>query len=560
MRFMAPAVLAMMFATGWTDLAGSGTGGGVSATAGSSTYSSLAIDSLGRPWIAWEELSDQKDILLRRWDGSAWVGVGGSETGRGLSILGGSNEAPSLVLDSTDHPVVAWRHNFGVHVRRWDGAAWVPYGNSATDFGVADGPSAFSVKIKLDSSNRPVVLWMVYPPTTNQPLPSQIYLKRWNGSSWEELAGSASGGGISNAQYFSDAPDLALDAAGNPVVTWLQADAPAVNRILLKRWNGTAWEGIGGSGSGDGLSGPGSSGDYPSIALDSLQRPVVAWHEYGLSGAGLGEIYLRRWDGTAWVGLGGSDTLGGISAANGVGARYPSLKLGTSDRPVVAWQNGPLFSTDEIYVRRWDGSAWVEVAGSASGGGVSQTPAVSSGFVSLALTPAGDPAVTWTEGYSNITSSSPEILYRQLTTVPDPLLTVTALAPAPGSVLNKLPRTLTVTLSAAPDPLTVNGVSVTLVQAGKDNILGTADDVHVTPAVSVAGSKITVNLCGIVLQKGKYRLRVKGVAGNGPASAVRDALGNLLDGEFSGAFPSGNGSAGGDFVADFTLTVAGRPK
>jgi hypothetical protein len=34
---------------------------------------------------------------------------------------------------------------------------------------------------------------------------------------------------------------------------------------------------------------------------------------------------------------------------------------------------------------------------------------------------------------------------------------------------------------------------------------------------------------------------------------VRDLAGNVLDGEFSGALPSGNGAPGGDFVADFTV-------
>lgn len=36
-------------------------------------------------------------------------------------------------------------------------------------------------------------------------------------------------------------------------------------------------------------------------------------------------------------------------------------------------------------------------------------------------------------------------------------------------------------------------------------------------------------------------------------SAVRSVSGRLLDGEFSGNFPSGNGIDGGDFVVDFAL-------
>jgi hypothetical protein len=554
MRLLGAGVLAMVLTATWTELGGSGSGGGVSATGGSSTHSSVAIDSQGRPWIAWEELGSQQAIFLRTWNGSAWVEVGGSATGAGLSLVGGGNTGPSLALDSSGHPVVAWTHNLGIHVRRWDGSAWAPYGDSATDYGIVTGPSCFQVKLALDHSDQPVVSWMFAPPTTNLPLPSQIYLKRWNGTLWEELGGSASGGGISNALYNAESPDLALDSAGNPIVTWLNSDVPGTNRILLKRWSGTAWEGIGGSDSGNGIHGPGSWGDNPSIALDSAGRPMVAFNEYALSGGGLGEIYLRRWDGMAWSGLGGSDTMGGISAANGQGARYPSLKMGPSDHPIVAWQNGPLFVTDEVYLRQWDGTAWVGLSGSETGGGVSQTPTVSSGFVSLALTPTGDPGVTWTEGYSNIAISYPNIFYRQLMAPPEPPLTVLAMVPAPGSVLKKQDvLELTVTLSAPPDPITVNGVSVMLIQAGKDEVFGTADDIVLHPTVSVTGAMIKVDLCRLKLRKGAYRLVVKGTPGTGPGSAVTSATGRFLDGEFTGTFPSGNGIDGGDFVAGFTL-------
>jgi hypothetical protein len=41
----------------------------------------------------------------------------------------------------------------------------------------------------------------------------------------------------------------------------------------------------------------------------------------------------------------------------------------------------------------------------------------------------------------------------------------------------------------------------------------------------------------------------------GLGGEVRDLSGNAIDGEFSGTFPSGEGNAGGDFEADFTLAV-----
>jgi hypothetical protein len=41
--------------------------------------------------------------------------------------------------------------------------------------------------------------------------------------------------------------------------------------------------------------------------------------------------------------------------------------------------------------------------------------------------------------------------------------------------------------------------------------------------------------------------------------ALRDSAEFLLDGEFGGTFPSGDGTPGGNFVADFTLAVPTPP-
>jgi hypothetical protein len=517
-------------------------------------YPSLALDGTGHPWIAWEGLENSvKSIQLRRWDGAVWVGVGGSDSLYGLSE-GAGNEQPSLVLDSSGRPVVSWTHLQGLYVRHWDGSAWVGYGNSDNNTGIS-GVSAFLSKVRLDSSDRPTVVWQFTPPTIGDQPPSltQIYLKSWNGNSWQELGGSASGGGLSNAAFFSEAPDVAMDAAGNPVVAWSHCDVPGQGIfIYVKRWTGSSWAELGGSASGNGISGQGALGSSPSIAIDSSGNPVVAWHEYGLTGNVYGDIYLRRWNGSVWEQLGGSATGGGISATgSSSGARYPSLKLGPSDQPVVAWGNGPAFSSDEIYVKTWDGNAWVELAGSASGGGVSNTASQSSTFASLALTSAGEPAVAWVE---DVFGANPHIYYRQLfAPPPPPPLAVLTVDPLPSAATEEPPPELRITLTRAPDPLTINGVSVVLTGPGKDRVLGTADDVELAPSVSVSGAQITLNLRALKLPKGAYRLRLRGMEGFGPAGAVRDGSGLLLDGEFGGTFPSGDGSPGGDFVVDLSF-------
>lgn len=59
------------------------------------------------------------------------------------------------------------------------------------------------------------------------------------------------------------------------------------------------------------------------------------------------------------------------------------------------------------------------------------------------------------------------------------------------------------------------------------------------------------DLTGVVLADDTYRVTLLGAG----ASFIMDLNANALDGEFSGAFPSGNGTAGGNFMAQFTITT-----
>ena len=85
----------------------------------------------------------------------------------------------------------------------------------------------------------------------------------------------------------------------------------------------------------------------PSLALDSAGNPVVAW-EFGVSSSNH-EIYIKRWDGKAWVEVGkGSGSLGGISNNKGASSE-PALALDASGNPIVAWSDNTS-KKFEIYV------------------------------------------------------------------------------------------------------------------------------------------------------------------------------------------------------------------
>src|SRR3989304_5489177 len=75
-----------------------------------------------------------------------------------------------------------------------------------------------------------------------------------------------------------------------------------------------------------------------------------------------------------WVEMREGSAVGeGISS--GIGdSGWPAIAIGSDGYPIICWQTNCDYSPAEIYVKRWNGSAWVEIGkGSASGGGISNT-------------------------------------------------------------------------------------------------------------------------------------------------------------------------------------------
>jgi len=125
---------------------------------------------------------------------------------------------------------------------------------------------------------------------------------------------------------------------------------------------------------------------------------------------------------------------------------------------------------------------------------------------------------------------------------------VTASTPAPGSTVEVALAALA-TFSEDLDPGSVTTDTFKVSSApGEDGEWGTGDDTYVTGAVSydVAARQATFTP-ETPLAPGDYALRLVGTA------SIVDLAGNPLDGEFTGALPSGNGVPGGDFLAPFVV-------
>jgi hypothetical protein len=123
---------------------------------------------------------------------------------------------------------------------------------------------------------------------------------------------------------------------------------------------------------------------------------------------------------------------------------------------------------------------------------------------------------------------------------------VTSLSPAPGSTDVEMPVAIAVGFDRELNAPSINTASFKLVRSGADGVLGTADDVEITPAsVSVPKSNpraAVMDLTGVPLVNDRYGITLAGTGG----AAVLDLSGNALDGERDGV-------AGGDFTATFSV-------
>ncbi|MFH1808359.1 MAG: hypothetical protein ABIJ09_06435 [Pseudomonadota bacterium] len=339
----------------WKELGGSASGGGVSDSAGQSEAPSLALDSGGRPAVAWhDDTAGQWEIYFKRFNGEAWVELDGSASSGGVSHTPDNSGYPVLKLDSSDHPVVAWHEsidgNSEIYLRVHDGTGWVELARSATSGGVSRTAGAsWYVALDLDSAGQPVVAWHDHQAGT-----AEILLRAFDGIAWQQLAGSAQASGLSATPGDSYNPVLAIDAQDRPLVAWGD-DSSGTWQIDLRRYSPPSWDELQGSATGGGISASPAESWFADLALDATGLPTVVWHD---SSNGNWEIYLRRYDGQSWQSLGGSGSGGGLSANDG-GSWLPSLALDSRGRPVVAWQDGSS-GRMQIYLRRWDGAAWSE--------------------------------------------------------------------------------------------------------------------------------------------------------------------------------------------------------
>ena len=135
---------------------------------------------------------------------------------------------------------------------------------------------------------------------------------------------------------------------------------------------------------------------------------------------------------------------------------------------------------------------------------------------------------------------------------PDPIR-VSSLSPMPGATMNAAPEQVLAGFDRDPDASTVNLNTYLVERSGGDGTFNDDNEASIVAASITVPAANTANaifdLTGVAMPEDTYRVRLLGSG----ASVILDMNANALDGEFSGAFPSGDGTGGGDFEATFVI-------
>ena len=295
--------------TNWQTVGASLSGFNGAGVQSSVFCSSIATDASSNPVVIWQELTDASQTnfayYARRFNAAtaSWDAIG-PDGGKLPSFAYTTCEyAPSISIDSSGRVVVAYATSSGLLVKRFDGANWVGLGANDGNLGIVNF-GGFSMA--LNASGNPVMI-------VNE-LGSPSVVKRYNSVSnaWEPIG--PDGGKLRAAGLVVNKPKLILDAAGNPLVSGV-VGVPYVGSVTAQDvtvfgYNATSssWQELGPRAALYGV----AFGYEAAVALDANGNPVLAYLGAVVNGYNL---YVKRFTNSSWQGIGSDSGAVGVSGA-----------------------------------------------------------------------------------------------------------------------------------------------------------------------------------------------------------------------------------------------------
>jgi len=299
-------------------------------SSGSASYTSVAVSSVGVPYIAFLDGVSSKTTVMSYNSGS-WVTIGTSaiSTGVGSYIF--------MALDKNDTPYVAYEDNSKsnkVVVKKYNGSDWVYVGDTT---GISVGTAPYN-NLGFNKNNE---LYLAY---EDGGISSKAVVRKYNSGTgnWDTV-GSA-GFSAGSADFLS----LAFDTSGLPYVSY--KDGSVGNKLSVMRDSSNIWVQVGTAGISAGIA------QYTSIAVDGNNIPYVAYKDRTYN-----KLVVMKYSGSSWSAVGAST---GITS--GI-VTYTYMRIGGHNIPYVAYEDGSVSS--KATVLQYTAGSWSAVGSAGFSGG-----------------------------------------------------------------------------------------------------------------------------------------------------------------------------------------------
>ncbi|HEU5283162.1 MAG TPA: DUF2341 domain-containing protein, partial [Burkholderiales bacterium] len=466
---------------------------------------SVAMDGNGNFVVAWTSNGQDGSgtgIYAQRYNAA---GVAQGAEFRVNSTTANAQIIPMVAMDAAGNFVIAWQSDLqdgggaGVYAQRYSAAGVVQGGEFLVNITTAG--NQYLDDIAMDAAGNFIV-------TYSSPLDSSgdgVYMRRYN------AAGTALSGEvrvnttIANDQNWSS---VAMAPSGEFVVTWRSnTQDGSLGGIYAQRFNAA-----GVAQGGEFLVNTTTSGDQgrPVVAIGTDGSFVIAWQSNGQDSPGTSGIYKQEYnaDGTA----NGVETL--VNTTVAMSQANPSIAISGTGAFVVSWSGNGTGDSDGVYWQRYVPALYVDTASDVLDGTTTSISALlankgADGFISLRE------AITAANNTANI--GGPDRIYFNIAGAGPHTITLTYDGPDGNLTPDALP-----TISQA---LIIDGT--------------TEPDFAGTPVIEINGNNAVVN--GLTISAGGSGSTVRGLAVNRftTAGILVQSANNVIAGNFLGTDVSG---------------------
>lgn len=254
------------------------------------SWSSLALDSNGNPCISYQDQT-QKVLKYAKWTGTAWE----------IKIVDSTGEVgmyTSLAIDKNGNPCMSYQDyaNYDLKYAKWDGSAWVIQTVEST------GKVGYFTSLDLDSNGNPCISYQDVPN-------GDLKYARWTGSAWVIQT-------VDHTGMVGNTPSLDLDSQGNPHISYFDGEN---DDLKYASWTGSAWV-------KEIVDSTGKVGMYSSLAMDKNDNPCISYFDQLNN-----DLKYARWAGSAW-------TIQTVESTGNLGM-YTSLALDKNGNPCISYQD-----------------------------------------------------------------------------------------------------------------------------------------------------------------------------------------------------------------------------